>query len=86
MDKILWNNNDTEVSYRIRLADRSAEEMAAIPPAKLSEFITSNWNDFCDHIMRLAIINQMVIQFGFFTASGDEYTTVRITPEIYNAY
>lgn len=86
LDKILCNNNDTEMSYRIRLADLSAEEMAAIPPAKLTEFITSNWNDLCDHTMRLAVINQMVIQFDFFTASGDEYTTVRITPEIYNAY
>lgn len=82
--RIYLANNDTELVYVVRLPQMSLDDMSSITPSYLKEYVSSNWSDLNDSMIRLAIVNQMDICFEFNTYSGIEYTKVRMTPDIYN--
>ena len=62
----------------------SLDDMSSITTSYLKEYVSSNWSDLYDSMIRLAIVNQMDICFEFNTYFGIEYAKIRMTPEIYN--
>lgn len=82
--RIYLAKNDSELVYVVRLPQMSLDDMNSITTSYLKEYVSSNWSDLYDSMIRLAIVNQMDICFEFNTYSGLEYAKIRMTPEIYN--
>lgn len=82
--RIYLAKNDSELVYVVRLPQMSLDDMSSITTSYLKEYVSSNWSDLYDSMIRLAVVNQMDICFEFNTYSGIEYAKIRMTPEIYN--
>ena len=82
--RIYLAKNNSELVYVVRLPQMSLDDMNSITTSYLKEYVTSNWSNLYNSMIRLAIVNQMDICFEFNTYSGIEYAKIRMTPEMYN--